>query len=153
MARGPGKTLAQNKKARHDYHIVESFEAGVSLVGSEVKSIRQGRVSIRESYAEIRGGEVFIRGMHVSPYDPAGPHRHDPIRPRKLLLHDYEIRRLIGKIKEKGFTLVPLRIYLSKNLIKVEIALARGRRQFEKREDIKRRLIEEELRRAKRIER
>jgi SsrA-binding protein len=153
MVGGPSKTLAQNRKARHDYHIVETFEAGISLLGSEVKSIRQGHVSIKEGYVDLVEGEAVIRGMHVSPYDPAGPLKHDPLRPRKLLLHGYEIRRLIGKIKEKGFTLVPLRIYLSKNRIKVEIALARGKRQYEKREDIKRRLVEEELRRAKRIER
>jgi SsrA-binding protein len=141
------KTVATNKAAYHNYEIVESLEAGISLVGSEVKSIREGRISLKESYAEIKDGEVFLVKSHISPYEAANRFNHDPMRDRKLLLHRQEIKRLTGKIKERGFTLVPTKVFLNdKGIIKVEISLARGKRAYEKREVIKKRDLDREVR-------
>ncbi len=133
-----GKIIANNKKARHDYFIEETYECGIELVGTEVKSIRQGHCSLGEAFVRIdKNNEVMLYGMHVSPYEKGNIFNRDPLRPRKLLMHKSEIRKLIGKIKEKGFTLIPLRVYFKGSLIKVEIALAKGKKLYDKREDIK----------------
>ncbi len=141
------KIVAENKKAVFNYEIIERLEAGVSLLGSEVKSVREGRVNLKEGWADIKNGEVFLLNCHISPYEAANRFNHEPMRPRKLLLHRQEIKRLTGKIKEKGLTLVPTKIYLNdKRKIKVELALARGKRAYEKKEAIKARDIEREVR-------
>ena len=150
MSKSPDskKVIARNKKALHDYHVIESLEAGLVLTGPEVKSIRAGRASLAESYANIDGGEVWVYDMHVSPYDPASRWNTDPTRPRKLLLRAKEIRKLIGASKEKGLTLVPLDLYLSGGYVKVTLALARGKRLFDKREDLKRKAAQREIEKA-----
>lgn len=140
-------TVASNRKARHDYHIEETVEAGIALQGSEVKSLRGGKASLQDSYAMVRGHEVFLMGAHIPPYAQASMQNHEPTRARKLLLKRKEIDRLIGKTQEKGLTLVPLRIYLKKNLFKVEIALARGKKDYDKREAIAKRDAEREMHR------
>lgn len=141
------RIVAQNKKARYNYEILERIEAGISLLGTEVKSIREGRISLKESYAEIKGGEVFLLNCHVSPYEPASRFNHDPTRERRLLLHRREIKRLTGKTQEKGLTLVPTKVFLNdKGKVKVEIALAKGKRAYKKREVIKERDRDRELR-------
>jgi SsrA-binding protein len=141
------KIVATNKTAYHNYEIVENLEAGISLRGSEVKSIREGRISLKESYAEIKDGEVFLVKCHISPYEAANRFNHDPMRNRKLLLHHREIKRLTGKIKERGFTLVPTKVVLNdKGKVKIEIALARGKRVYEKRAVIKKRDVDREIR-------
>jgi SsrA-binding protein len=140
------RLVAKNKKAFFNYEILESYEAGISLLGSEVKSIREGRVSLKESYAEIKQGEVFLLSCHVSPYGPANLLNHDPLRERKLLLHRREIKRLIGKIKERGYTLVPTKVFINeKGKVKVEIGLAKGKRVHQKREAIRERDREREM--------
>lgn len=145
----PGKkTIARNKKALHEYHILESWEAGIVLAGPEVKSIRAGKVSLAESYARVERGEVWLHGMHISPYDPASRWNEDPVRPRKLLLHNREIRKLIGATEQKGLTLVPLELYITRGRVKVAIALARGKKLHDKREDLKRKAIDRETQRA-----
>ncbi len=132
-----GKLIANNKKARHDYFIEDTIEAGIVLVGTEVKSFRAGKVSIKESYAEIKGEEVFVKGMHVSPYEFGNRNNVDPLRDRKLLLHKREIRKLIGLIAQKGYTIVPLRVYINtQGKMKVEIGIAKGKRQYDKRQTI-----------------
>ena len=139
MAKQAGiKLIANNKKAHHDYFIEETFEAGISLVGTEVKSLRQGKCSIKESYVRTEGNEIFIFGMNISPYEKGNIFNKDPLRVRKLLMHRYEIRRLQGKLKEKGLTMVPLRVYFKNSLVKVEIGLARGKKLYDKRQDIAR---------------
>lgn len=141
------RIIAENKKAVFNYEIIERLETGICLLGSEVKSIREGRVSLKESWADIKNGEVFLLNCHISPYEAANRFNHEPMRPRKLLLHRQEIKRLTGKIKEKGLTLVPTKIYLNeKGKIKVELALGRGKRAYEKKEAIKARDIEREVR-------
>lgn len=142
------KVVARNKKALHEYHVVESMEAGVVLTGPEVKSIRGGRASLAEAFARVDGGEVFLHDMHVSPYGPASLWNTDPVRPRKLLLHGKQIRKLIGASKEKGLTLVPLELYIRGGYIKVSLALVRGKKLYDKREDLKRRDAEREIDRA-----
>ena len=133
------KIVAQNRKARRDYFIVAEYEAGLVLRGTEVKSLRQGRANLKDSYARIIDGEVFVYQLHISPYPFAHHDNHDPLRPRKLLLHKHEIKRLYGKVNEKGHTLVPLRIYFKNGKVKISLALAKGKRQYDKREAIKRR--------------
>jgi SsrA-binding protein len=141
------RTIAVNKHVSHDYEILEKFEAGMALQGSEVKSIRDGRISLKESYAEIKNGEVFLVKCHVSPYEAANIFNHDPLRDRKLLLHHREIKRLAGKIQERGLTLVPTRVLISdRGKIKLELALVRGKREYEKREAIKKRDTAREIR-------
>ena len=142
------KVIARNKKALHDYHVVEALEAGIVLTGPEVKSIRGGKVSLAESYGRIDAGEVWLFDMHVSPYDPASRWNTDPTRPRKLLLRNKEIRKLIGASKEKGLTLVPLDLYISGGYLKVTLALARGKKLFDKRETLKRKVAEREIEKA-----
>jgi SsrA-binding protein len=141
------KVVATNRKARHDYTIEDTIEAGIVLVGSEIKSIRDGRVNLRDSYASIEDGEVWMYNTHVAPYDPASRFGHEPRRKRKLLLHKRQIARLYSRVQEKGYTLVPLRMYLHNNKAKVELALARGKRQYDKRAAIAER---EDQRRAER---
>lgn len=132
----PQKLVANNKKAYHDYFIDETYEAGVALHGTEVKSMRMGKCSIKESFIRIEQGEVFVYGMHVSPYEKGNIFNKDPLRVKKLLLHRYEIHKLEGKIKEKGYTLVPLQVYFKEGKVKVEIGLARGKKLYDKRETI-----------------
>ena len=140
--------VASNPKARHDYEILETLEAGVVLTGSEVKSLRGGTASLRESFAIIRDGEPLLIGMHIGPYAQAGYAGHDPTRARKLLLHKGEIQRLVGKTAERGLTLVPLRVYFSHGLAKVEIGLARGKRTYDRRESLKERDAQMQIDRA-----
>lgn len=141
------RVIVKNKKAFFNYEILESHEAGISLLGSEVKSIREGKISLKESYAEIKAGEVFLLNCHISPYEAANRFNHDPTRERKLLLHRREIKRLTGKIKEKGFTLVPTKVLINdKGKVKVEISLAKGKRAYQKREIIRERDRDREMR-------
>ena len=139
------KLIATNKKARHNYLIESEFEAGIVLVGTEVKSIREGRVSFQDAYADIKNGEIFLRQLHISPYKYAYNSNHDSLRTRKLLLHGYEIKKLTSKIKERGFTLVPLKIYFKNDKIKVLIGLGRGKKLYDKRESIKRKDMKRDL--------
>ena len=140
------KIIAQNKKAFHDYEVLDRFEAGIALAGSEVKSIRAGRISLKDSFAEVQNGEAFLLRCHVSPYEQAGAFNHEPERKRKLLLHAREIHRLDQKVKERGFSIVPLLVFLTdKGLIKVEIALVRGKREYEKKQKLKERDIRREM--------
>jgi SsrA-binding protein len=140
------KTIAQNKKAFHDYEILDRLEAGIALVGSEVKSIRAGRISLKDSFVEIHDGEAFLLRCHISPYEQAGIFNHEPERKRKLLLHGREIHRLDQKVKERGFSIVPLQAYFSdQGRIKIEIALVRGKREYEKKQKLKERDIRREM--------
>ncbi len=136
MSKEEKRMIANNKKARHDYFIEETYEAGIALVGTEVKSLRMGKCSIKEAFIRIEKNEVYIYGMHISPYEKGNIFNKDPLRVRKLLLHRYEIRKMIGKIAIKGYTLVPLNVYLKGSLVKVEIGLAKGKKLYDKREDI-----------------
>jgi len=142
------KTVCQNRKAWHDYEVQDTYEAGLVLQGSEVKSLREGWGNLRDSYARLKGGEVYLYNFHISPYPQAGQFNHDPLRPRKLLLHKREIKKLVGKTTEKGLTLVPLRVYFSRGLAKVELALAKGKKLYDKREELKRRSAKMELERS-----
>jgi SsrA-binding protein len=143
------KLICQNRKAFHDYEIVETLEDGMVLVGTEVKSLREGRANLKDSYARIKRSEVFLYDLHISPYSHASHDNHDPERVRKLLLHRQEIKRLLGKTQEKGFSLIPLKIYFKEGKAKVEIALARGKKAYDKRESLKRKEGERELDRAR----
>ncbi|MFQ5855443.1 MAG: SsrA-binding protein SmpB [Anaerolineae bacterium] len=147
------KTIAVNRKARHDYHIEDTYEAGLVLSGSEIKAIRAGRVNLRDAYGVIRDREVWLINMHIGPWEQAGRLGHEPRRNRKLLLHKYQIDRLADKVQAKGYTLVPLRLYLRDGLAKVELALAKGKRQYDKRESISerdaQRRIDQALRRRR----
>ena len=137
MAKESGNRLiANNKKAYHDYFIEDTYEAGISLAGTEVKSLRMGKGSIKEAFVRIINGEVYINGMHISPYEKGNIFNKDPLRVRKLLLHKYEINKIQGKLDEKGFTLVPLKVYFKGSLVKVSIGLAKGKKQYDKRQDI-----------------
>ncbi|MBI5166907.1 MAG: SsrA-binding protein SmpB [candidate division NC10 bacterium] len=142
------KVLCTNRKARHDYHIEETLEAGIALQGTEVKSLRAGKANLKDSYAGLEGGEVYLYNCHISPYEAASRFNHEPLRTRKLLLHRREIQRLVGKVQEKGLTLVPLSMYLEKGKVKVELALARGKKLYDKREDLRRRAAEREVEQA-----
>lgn len=137
--------VATNKKARFNYEIIEKIEAGISLKGTEVKSVRNKNVSIGESYAQIKENEVFLYNLHISPYEQGNRENHDPIRVRKLLLHKHEIKKLVSKIQQKGLSLVPLSIYLRKGKIKIELAVGRGKRLVDKRETIKKKTIQREI--------
>lgn len=136
IAKDSVKLVANNKKAYHDYFIEGNYEAGIALVGTEVKSIRMGKCSIKEAFIRIEKGELMVYGMHISPYEKGNIFNKDPLRPRKLLMHKYEINKLAGKIAEKGYTLVPLKVYLKGSLVKVEIGLAKGKKLYDKRQDI-----------------
>ena len=141
-------SIARNPKATHDYHILETWEAGLVLNGTEVKSLRTGKASIKEAFARVRNGEVFLEGMNVTPYEQGNRYNHDPVRSRKLLLHQREIGRLIGAVEQKGLALIPLELYFRRGRAKVTLALARGKKTHDKREDAKRRVAEREVARA-----
>ena len=142
------KSIAENRKAFHDYHILDTYEAGVALLGTEVKSIREGGANLRDSFARIEGGEVWIYNVHIRAYSNRGYSDHEPLRKRKLLLHRSEIRKLIGKTVEKGMTLVPVRMYFKNGRVKVAVSLAKGKKDYDKRETIKRRETDRETRAA-----
>ena len=140
--------IAENRKAFHDYHVIDTFEAGIALLGTEVKAIREGRVNLRDSFARVEDGEVFLYNVHISPYSHRGYADHEPLRRRKLLLHRSEILKLIGKTVERGMTLVPLRMYFKKGRVKVAVSLAKGKKEYDKRETIKKWETERETRAA-----
>jgi SsrA-binding protein len=142
------KVIARNKKARHDYHIEETYEAGIILKGTEIKSIRTGKVNLKDSFALVRDGEVFLYNMHISPYSHGNRNNHEPERTRKLLLNKREIRKLIGKTREKGYTLKALSIYIKNNLAKVELALAKGKNVYDKRRDIAEKTAKRQIEKA-----
>jgi len=144
----PVKVLARNRKARHDYHTLETFEAGMELTGTEVKSARAGKIQLKDSYVEVRGGEAFLVGAHISPYSHGNRENHDPERPRRLLLHRREVDKLFGRSIIKGQTVVPLAVYLKGSWIKVEIALAQGKKLYDKRRAEKEKVAERETREA-----
>ena len=141
-------SIAENRKAFHDFHLLETFEAGIVLLGTEVKAIREGRVNLRDSFARVEDGEVFLYNVNISPYSHRGYADHEPLRRRKLLLHRDEIRKLIGKTVEKGMTLIPVRLYYKKGRVKVAVSLAKGKKEYDKRETIKRREADRETRAA-----
>ncbi len=147
MAKTSEKLIANNKKAYHDYFILQKYEAGIVLNGTEVKSLRMGKCSIKEAYVRIENGEAYIYGMNISPYEKGNIFNRDPLRTRKLLLHRSEINKLLGEIKEKGMTLMPLKVYFKGSLVKVEIGLARGKKIYDKRRDIAKKDQEREARR------
>lgn len=141
-------SVARNPKATHDYHVLETWEAGIVLSGTEVKSLRDGKASIKEAWARVRNGEVFLEGMNITPYSQGNRYNHEPVRSRKLLLHRHEIERLIGAVEQQGLTLVPLELYFLRGRAKIALALGRGKKQHDKREDIKRRIADREAARA-----
>ena len=141
-------SISENRKAFHDFHLLESFEAGIALLGTEVKAIREGRVNLRDSFARVEGSEVFLYNVNISPYSHRGYADHEPLRRRKLLLHRNEIRKLIGKTVEKGMTLVPTRMYFKNGRVKVAVSLAKGKKDYDKRETLKRRETDRETRAA-----
>jgi SsrA-binding protein len=147
MADG-NKIVAQNKKARHDYHIEDTFETGIVLTGTEIKSIRQGKANLRDSFARIHNGEVFLHNFHISPYEQGNRYNHEPLRTRKLLLNRREISKLIGQTREKGYSLVPLKVYLKHGMAKIELALAKGKKLYDKRETLKQKDAKREVERA-----
>ncbi len=142
----PERLIADNRKARHEYHLYDTYEAGVVLLGTEVKAIREGRVNLRDSYGRVEDGEIFLHNLHISPYSHRGYTEHEPLRRRKLLLNKREIRKLVGKTLERGFTLVPVRMYFKRGRVKVAISLAKGKKTHDKRETIRRREIDRETR-------
>jgi len=141
------ETIIRNKKARHDFSIIESVEAGIVLQGTEIKSIRQGKANLADSFARIENGEVFLYNFHISPYRQGNIYNHNPLRAKKLLLHRSQIKRLIGKVQQRGFTLVPLRVYFKNGRAKVELAVAKGKRSYDKRQDIAKREAQREMER------
>jgi SsrA-binding protein len=142
------RVIAENRKARHDYHILETWEAGIVLLGTEVKAIREGRVNLRDSYARVDRGEIWLLNVHISPYSHTGYGGHEEKRQRKLLLHDHEIRKIVGRVAEKGLTVVPLEMYFKKGRVKVLVGLAKGKQAHDKRETIRRREVDRETRAA-----
>lgn len=142
------KTVVRNRRARHDYIVEEVIEAGIALIGTEVKSLRAGRASLQDAYAQVVGNEVFLKNAHIDQYEPAARFNHDPLRPRRLLLHRREIRKLASRVAQRGYTLVPLSIYFKDGKAKVELALARGKKSYDKRESIRERDLEREARRT-----
>ena len=149
MAKQKGvKPIASNRRARHDYFVEETYECGLALHGTEVKSIRQGHVNLKESFARIKDGEAFVESMHISPYDFGNVYNHDPLRTRRLLMHRREIDRLLGKVKERGYALVPLKLYFKHGRVKMELALATGKKNYDKRRDMAERDAKRELQRV-----
>lgn len=142
------KVVATNRKARHEYEILDTYEAGLVLKGPEVKSLREGKVAFQDAYARLEGGEVWLHSLHISPYEQANRFNENPLRPRKLLLNRREIRKLVGHVEEKGLTLIPLQIYFRRGYAKITLALARGRKLYDKREKLKRKTQDDEARRA-----
>jgi len=151
MDENKSRVLSSNRKARHEYEIIDSYEAGLVLKGSEVKALREGRVSLNEAYARFIKGELWLIGMHIAPYTKAAMENHDPLRDRKLLLHTRELKKLFRQVEEKGVTLIPLKVYFKKHLVKVEIGLARGKRKYDKRAAIAEREQKREMDRQKKI--
>lgn len=150
VASSEGRTLAQNRKARHDYFIEETYEAGIVLRGTEIKSVRKGSVNIKDAHARIKNGEMFLLNMHISPYERGNRYNHDPVRTRKLLMHRKQIDKLYGSTKEKGYSLIPLKVYIKNGYAKVLIGLAKGKKKYDKRETLKRRTAQREMERAMR---
>ncbi|MDP1416940.1 SsrA-binding protein SmpB [Peribacillus simplex] len=148
MPKGSGKQLAQNKKAYHDFFIEQTFEAGIVLKGTEIKAIRAARVNLKDAFAKIENGEIYLHNMHVSPYEQGNQFNHDPLRTRKLLLHKKEISKLIGATKETGYTIVPLKMYLKNGFAKVLIGLGKGKKQYDKRDDLKKKEAKRDIERA-----
>lgn len=148
MPKGEGKLIAQNKKARHDFSIEETFEAGIVLQGTEIKSVRNARVNLKDAYARVDRGEVFLHNMHISPYEQGNRFNHDPLRTRKLLLHKQQISRLIGETKEAGYSIVPLKMYIKDGYAKILIGVAKGKKKYDKREDLKRKEAKRDIDRA-----
>jgi len=148
MPKGSGKVVAQNKKANHDYFIEETYEAGIVLKGTEIKSIRNGRIQLKDSFARISNGEVFLNNAHISPYEQGNQFNHDPLRERKLLLHRQQINKLIGATKQQGYSIVPLKMYLKDGFAKVLIGLAKGKKNYDKRESLKKKEAKREMSRA-----
>ena len=142
------KTIAQNKKARHDYFVEESYEAGIELCGTEVKSIRQGRVNLKDSWCSVDKGELFVNGMHISPFEQGNIFNRDPMRVRKLLMHKKEINRLYGIVKQTGYSLIPLSLYFKGSRVKMQIGLCKGKKLYDKREDMARRAAKRDMERA-----
>ena len=149
MEKKPFKMIAENRKARHDYIIEDTYEAGLVLLGTEVKSLRMGKANLKDSYARIKNGEVFVYQMHIGAYPFAYYNNHDPLRARKLLLHNYEIKKLFGKVNEKGYSLIPLKLYFKDGKVKMSLALAKGKQSHDKRETIRRRDQKRELERER----
>ncbi|GGE81400.1 SsrA-binding protein SmpB [Priestia taiwanensis] len=148
MPKGEGKVLAQNKKAHHDYFIEETYEAGMVLQGTEIKSLRAGRVNLQDSYAQVKNGELWLLGLHISPYEQGNRYNHDPLRSRKLLLHKKQILELMGYSKETGYAIIPLKIYLKNGFAKLLVGLGKGKKNYDKREDLKRKEAKREIERA-----
>lgn len=148
MPKGSGKVVAQNKKANHDYSIEETYETGIVLQGTEIKAIRAGRVNLKDAFARVQQGEVFLHNMHISPYEQGNRYNHEPLRTRKLLLHRTEISKLIGLTKEEGYALVPLKVYLKNGFAKVLLGLGKGKKKYDKREDLKKKEAKREVERA-----
>ena len=148
MPKGTGKVVAQNKKAYHDYFIEETYETGMVLQGTEIKSIRSGKVQLKDSYARMINGEVFVEHLHISPYEQGNRFNHDPLRTRKLLLNKSEIHKLVRILKEDGYTLVPLKIYLKNGFAKLLLGLGRGKKKYDKREDLKKKEAKREIERS-----
>ncbi|MFE4705181.1 MULTISPECIES: SsrA-binding protein SmpB [Bacillaceae] len=148
MPKGSGKQLAQNKKAYHDFFIEQTFEAGIVLKGTEIKAIRAARVNLKDAFAKIENGEIYLHNMHVSPYEQGNQFNHDPLRTRKLLLHKKEISKLIGETKETGYTIVPLKMYLKNGFAKILIGLGKGKKQYDKRDDLKKKEAKRDIERA-----
>lgn len=142
------KTIAQNKKARHDYFIEETYEAGIELFGTEVKSIRQGRVNLKDSWCSVDKGELFVNGMHISPYEQGNIFNRDPMRVRRLLMHKKEINRLYGIVKQMGYSLIPISLYFKDNRVKVQVGLCKGKKLYDKREDMAKRAAKRDMERA-----
>jgi SsrA-binding protein len=154
MSENKEKIIATNRKARHDYHVIDTMETGIVLTGTEVKSLREGKANLKDSYARVQNEEVYLYNTHISPYSEGSYNNHEPLRQRKLLLHKKEIRKLIGKVQEKGLTMVPLKLYFKNGKVKVELAIVRGKKMYDKRRDIDKRESEREIKRhlsAKRI--
>lgn len=147
-AKSEFQSISENRKARYDYFVEETLEAGLALQGSEVKSCRAGRVNLRDGYAQIENGEIFLQNVHISPYEQANRFNHEPLRKRKMLMHKNEILRLFGEVRQKGYTLVPLRLYFKKGRVKVEIGLAKGKKEYDKRDDVAARDSQREIARA-----
>lgn len=148
MASSELQTVANNKKAFHDYFVIESLEAGIELFGTEVKSVRNGRINLKDAWCSIDGGEIFVRGMHISPYDHGNIFNRDPLRVRKLLLHKREINRLYGLMKQQGYTLIPLSAYFKKGRLKIQVGLCKGKKNYDKREDMARKSAKCDMERA-----
>ncbi len=148
MASSELQTVSNNKKAFHDYFVIESLEAGIELFGTEVKSVRNGRINLKDAWCSIDGGEIFVRGMHISPYDHGNIFNRDPLRVRKLLLHKREINRLYGLMKQQGYTLIPLSAYFKKGRLKIQVGLCKGKKNYDKREDMARKSAKRDMERA-----